>query len=320
MRCKTLILLAVTALATVILCDQNTARATPVLGSSGSFAVLGSSTVISTGPTIITGDLGLHPGSAVVGFQPSPANTIVGTGTVIDGPGLVQGTIHAQDPVAMQARTDATTAFNALALLPATSDLSGTVLGTGGTLATLTPGVYSFSSSAQLTGTLTLDFQGDPNAFFVFQIGSALTTASASSVLVTNGGAQNGIYWQVGTSATLGTTTAFAGNIIAGESITLTTGAAILCGRAFALTAAVTMDTNEICAECDDAMDFGSHAFSGGLEFLDGVLVPIVPEPATMTIVLIGGALLGLRRPSGGMRSPRRCPRGAESAPLRSSA
>jgi hypothetical protein len=273
------------------------ALAEPILATSQSFAVLGASTVTNTGPTVINGDLGVSPGSAITGFAPSPANTIVGTGTVTAGPGLVSGTIYAQHPVALQAQTDARTAFEALDDLPFTTDLTGQVLGTGGTVTTLTPGVYSFSSSAQLNGALTLDFQGDADAFFVFQIGSTLTTASGSSVLAINGGPENGIYWQVGSSATLGTTTAFAGNILAEASVTLNTGASIACGRAFALTAAVNLDTNVISANCADTLDFGSDSFSGGLEFVNGVLVPVtpgatVPEPATG--LLLGFGLFGL--------------------------
>ena len=126
--------------------------------------------------------------------------------------------------------------------LAPTQNLTGQNLGG----LTLTPGVYSFSSSAQLTGTLTLDAQGDPNALFVFQIGSTLTTASNSSVVFINGGQGNNTFWQVGSSATLGTGTAFTGNILALASITLTTGANIRCGRALARNGAVTQDHNNI--------------------------------------------------------------------------
>jgi type VI secretion system secreted protein VgrG len=129
-------------------------------------------------------------------------------------------------------------------------------------------GVYNFDTSAQLTGTLSLDFGGDPDALFVFQIGSALTTASASAVNVLDGGTNSGVYWQVGSSATLGTSTPFAGNILADQSITLDTTASILCGRAIALNAAVTMDTNTLSNDCladniSGPSDYGSGGYSG---------------------------------------------------------
>ena len=149
------------------------------------------------------------------------------------------------------------------------------------------PGVYHFESSAQLTGTLNLDAHDDPNALFVFQIGSALTTASASLVNVLNGGPNVGVFWQVGSSATLGTTTSFAGNILALASITMNTGAGILCGRAIALTAAVTMDSNRISNDClggalgSQRTDFGSMGFSGAG-------AQPIPEPATVVLFALG--------------------------------
>ena len=148
--------------------------------------------------------------------------------------------MHKTDALAQQAQIDLNTAYNTLALLPFTTDLSGQNLGTVGTL---TPRIYKFSSSAQLTGTLTLDALGDPNALFVFQIGSTLTTASGATINVINGGANSGVFWDVGSSATLGTSTTFAGNILALQSITISTSARILCGRALAETGAVTRDT-----------------------------------------------------------------------------
>ena len=136
----------------------------------------------------------------------------------------------------------------------------------------LTPGVYFFASSAQLTGTLTLNTLGNPNALFVFQIGDTLTTASASSVIFSNSLTDSNVYWQVGSSATLGTTTAFEGNILALTSITLDTGATIACGSALARNGAVTLDTNVIGGGC------GSTS--------------VVPEPGTLGLLGTGLAIL----------------------------
>lgn len=197
-----------------------------VLGTAQSFAVLAGSTVTNTGATIVHGSLGVDPGLAITGFPP---------GLVIGG------TVHAGDAVALQAQNDTTTAYVTLAGQAPTLDLTGMDLGGK----TLTPGVYKFASSAQLTGALTLDARNDPEAMFVFQIGSTLTTASDASVIVLNGGADCNVFWQVGSSATLGTTTAFKGNIVALTSITLNTGAAV-SGRTLARNAAVTMDGNDI--------------------------------------------------------------------------
>jgi type VI secretion system secreted protein VgrG len=163
--------------------------------------------------------------------------------------------------------------------------LTGQILGTGGTIAVLTPGVYVFASSAQLNGMLTLDATGDPDAAFVFQIGSTLTTGSASSVVVLNANANTTLYWNVGSSATLGTTTTFAGNILASESITMNTGARILCGRALASNGAVTLDTNVITNDCPGS-DGGSYGYSGGRQ-------PVIPEPATWAMMLIGFGAVG---------------------------
>lgn len=195
------------------------------LGTAQTFAVLGGSTVTNTGLSVLTGDLGVSPGSAITGFPP-------GTRT---------GTTHAADAAALQAQNDVITQYNALAGAACTADLTGQDLGGK----TLTPGVYCFSTSAQLTGPLTLNAGGNANATFIFKIGSTLTTASGSSVTLTNGAVACGVGWQVGTSATFGTTTSFVGNVIALSSITLNTGANLI-GRALARNGAVTLDTNNV--------------------------------------------------------------------------
>jgi hypothetical protein len=203
----------------------------PNLGVAGSFGVLASSTVTNTGPTVVTGDLGVSPGTAITGF----------TGFPPGGPGTVIGTIHSADAVAGQAQTDTTTAYNALAGQGCNVDLTGQNLGG----MTLTPGAYCFSSSAFLTGTLTLDGQGNPGAVWVFQIGSTLITASGSQVNFINSGQSCGAFWQVGSSATLGTGSTLRGNVLALASITATTGARSF-GALLARNGAVTLDTNVV--------------------------------------------------------------------------
>ncbi len=203
------------------------AATAPGLGTAESFAVLGASTVTNTGSSIINGDLGVSPGKAVTGFPP---------GLVVP-----PGVIHAADAVSLQAQTDVTTAYNTLAGQPCDVDLTGVDLGG----LTLTPGVYCFSSSAQLTGKLTLNALGDPYSVFIFQIGSTLTTASGSSVVVINADKLCNAFWKVGSSATLGTTTDFKGNILALTSISMTTNANLV-GRALARNGAVTLDSNTI--------------------------------------------------------------------------
>lgn len=198
---------------------------TDILGSARGFAVLAGSTATNTGATHLTGDVGVAPGAAVTGFPP----------------GNVVGAIHAADTAAQQAQVDLTTAYNSLAGMPATAELTDVNLGG----LTLGPGVYHFTSAAAMSSTpLVLDAQGNPDAMFVFQVASSLVTASNASVVMIRGGTGCNVYWQVGSSATLGTGTSFQGSILALASITLNTGASITDGRALAQNGAVTMDTN----------------------------------------------------------------------------
>lgn len=206
----------------------------PRLLTAANYTVMGGSAITNTGPTVITGNLAISPSdaSSVTGFPP----------------GVVTGANDYNNAAAIQAQTDLVTTYNDAAGATPFIDMSGVDLGGQ----TLTPGVYRFSSSAQLTGTLTLDGQGSTNATFIFQIGSTLTTASASRVVLINGAGACAVFWQVTSSATLGTATDFQGNLIALTSITLTTGATIGVGggvnggRALARNGALTLDSNTI--------------------------------------------------------------------------
>ena len=229
-------------------------RAVLFLGSADSFAVLGNTTVTSTGNTVLNGNVGVYPGLAMTGFTFSPT----------PGPGIVNGTTYAGGSVAQQAQADALTAYNTLAGEPVDFNLTGQDLGG----LTLTAGVNRFNSSASLTGILTLDAQNNSNARFDFLIGSTLTTGSGTSVLLINGAQANNVYWQVGSSATLGTGTSFFGSILADQSITLNTGAG-LYGRALALNAAVTLDNNAIT---------------------------VVPEPASIWVLAFIASAWGLNK------------------------
>ena len=248
------------------------AETAPLPDSAQSFAVLGATTVTNTGATVITGDLGVSPGTAITGFQPAPFNTIMGPGTVTGGDGLVSGTIYASGPFAAQAHFDAIIAYNVLVAQSA-GTIYTPIMEIGGL--TFTPGVYRFPSSAQITtaaGPVTLDFQGNPDAVFIFQMGSTLITDVGSQVIVTNNYGNDGgqdclganVYWAVGSSATIGVDSQFVGNILALISITLNTGASV-SGSALALTGAVTMDTNNVSV-CSGASlpSYGFIKVTGG--------------------------------------------------------
>lgn len=252
------------------------AWSSPILGAAAAFTVLGGSTVTNTGRTAIYGDIGVAPGAAITG-----ADTIT-----------IDGAIESGNPAAAAAHASAVAAGEYLSSLMFTQDLTGQDLGG----MTLTAGTYLLSSSAQLTGALILDARHDANALFVFQIGTSLTTAAASSVKVINGGADTGVFFDVGTSAVLGTGSEFVGNLIASESITFNASASLLCGRAVALNGAVTLDSNMLSSDCTAnslgaaSTDFDSHGFSGIASAAN------VPEPASMLLFLLGlGVIAGAR-------------------------
>jgi cell division septation protein DedD len=218
-------LLVVASLMALTLARASGAAATAVpLGTAGAFAVLAGAGITNTGPTTVNGDVGTFP-----------TTTISGAGSL-----TINGTNHAGDGVTQQAKTDLVTAYNNAAAQgptnPIVADLGGQ---------SLSPGVYNSASSIGLTGALTLNGGGDPNAIFVFQAGSALTTASASSVVLTNGAQACNVFWQIGSSATLGTGSTFRGTVIALQSITVTTGVTV-DGRVLARNGAVTLDTDTI--------------------------------------------------------------------------
>jgi hypothetical protein len=192
------------------------------LGTARTYSVLGGQTVTNTGPSILAGDVGVSPGTAITGFPP----------------GLTAGVVHAGDTEAGGAQADLTIAYNDAAGRAPIATIAGDLGGL-----TVTPGVYNASSSIGLTGTLTLDAQGDPSAVFIFQVGSALTTASASDVSMINGAQPCNVFWQIGSSATLGTASRFIGTILALTSITVTTGTTVE-GRALARNGQVSLDTN----------------------------------------------------------------------------
>jgi hypothetical protein len=211
------------------------AQTVPSLGAAQSFAALAGTALTATGPAVISGNVGVSPGTAVTGFPPAV---------------VVNGQIYTSaSSLAAPAQVGALGAYNNLKgqACPSANNLSGKILGQTPGYLTLNPGVYCFDTSVQINAILTLNDGGDPNAVFVFQIGTTLTTASSAQVVMSSGGRGTNVYWQVGSSATIGTSTSFRGNIIANTSITLTTSATTT-GRVFALNGAATIDSTSVNA------------------------------------------------------------------------
>jgi Ice-binding-like len=250
------------------------AVAAPVdLATASPFVVLGGTTVTNTEASVLNGDLGVSPGKALVGFGL---------------PAVVNGATHEGDAVAAQAQSDLTNAYDVAAEQPVApfDDLSGTDLGSR----KLGPGAYRYTSGALLTGALTLDAEGDPDAQFVFLIGSDLTTASASSVVLVNGASPCNVFWQVGSSADLGTTTAFQGNLMALTSISLKKEATVV-GRMLARNGQVSLIDNVLTAPLcqtelgnSPAREFsGGSSIGGGSSSQGASAAPVAASPAGST-------------------------------------
>lgn len=274
------------------------ALATPILGDDlASFTVLGASTVTNIPTSTIVGNVGVWSSggaNAITGFLSSP-------GVGVSDPQVTGGSVYAGGALPQAAQGELTTAINYLGSLGA-----GTLLAADLTLAgTLFPGVYTvLAGTTNLSGSLTLDGGGNANAAWVFQMPSTLITSPNSVVNVINTGSGAGVFWNVGSSATIDVNTTFMGNILATASITINTTVTDLCGRALASTGAVTLDQNSLSGVCADLLA-GSNGLSGGLDVTTtggttevGFLpfAPVnpspVPEPATM--VLFSTAIAGL--------------------------
>lgn len=261
MNTKRLSILSLAVIGTLY--GASPASAAMILDSElASFAVLGASTVTNTDATVLNGNLGVSPGTAITGFFGTVEN---------DGPGIVNGTVHQNDATAILAQSQLGSTLTTLNSMGA-----GTLLGTDLAGLTLTPGVYTVpAGTSNLTGTLTLDGLGADDATWVFQMPSTLITSPSSIVNLIDPGANAGVYWNVGSSATLDTTTLFQGNILASSSITMNAGATIGCGSALANTGAVTLISNTISTGCN------------------GLSAPS-PVPVPAAVWLFGSGLLGL--------------------------
>ncbi len=272
----------------------NQASAALLLGAdAASFAVLGAATVTNVGTSAVVGNVGNSPGPAITGFNSAP-------GVAVSDPQVTSGKVHLNTAIAIAGQSDLTTARSNFASLG-----TGTILAADLAGLTLTPGIYTVPAGAtNLSGTVTLDGLGNPNAFWLFQMPSTLITSPNSVVNVINAGSGAGLFWNVGSSATLNVNTSFEGNILALASISVNSGATIGCGRALADTGAVTLIQDVINAiTCTGTGEEGSFGLSGGgLDFVNGTVVDkgtgkvvagqVVPAPGTLALVGLG--LLGL--------------------------
>ena len=274
-------------------CTPSQAKPSFLATELGSFAVLGASAVTNTGATKLVGNLGVsnNPSiTGITGFFGTLAN---------DGPGLVNGAIHQGDNFSTLAGSQLALTKSSLALLG-----PGTTLGADLTGLVLAPGTYTvLAGTSNLTGAVTLDGGGNNNAYWVFQLPSTLITSSASFVKLVNTGSGAGVYWNVGSSATLGANSTFEGNLLATASITMNSGVNLSCGRALAQTGAVTLIGDTVnAASCFGTVGAGSQGLGGGLslfkpggmpQILPYSAIPAIPEPATYAMLLAGIGLMG---------------------------